>query len=133
METAEKEFFRTKFKKQNAELVISTEGFIPNNMEEQYKKEMIEWLKKLKNFRTDEELVSILTESDRRYTWKHIDDFDEELNRNLKNLPEIQLFKITFIIQIVLKDVRLSCHSRISLICKPLAILKCVTYFNSVK
>ena len=31
METAEKEFFRTKFKKQNAELVISTEGFIWKN------------------------------------------------------------------------------------------------------
>lgn len=80
METAEKEFFRTKFKKQNAELVISTEGFIPSNMEEQHEKEMTEWFKKLKNFETDEELVSILTESDRRYTWKYIDDFDEELN-----------------------------------------------------
>lgn len=80
METVEKEFFRTKFKKQNAELVISTEGFIPSNMEEQYEKEMTEWLKKLKSFETDEELVSILTESDRRYTWKYIDDFDEELN-----------------------------------------------------
>ena len=80
METAEKEFFRTKFKKQNAELVISAEGFIPSNMEEQYKKEMTEWLKKLKNFRTDEELVSILIENDRRYTWKYIDDFDEGLN-----------------------------------------------------
>ena len=80
METVEKEFFRTKFKKQNAELVISTEGFIPSNMEEQYEKEMTEWFKKLKNFETDEELVSILTESDRRYTWKYIDDFDEELN-----------------------------------------------------
>lgn len=80
METVEKEFFRTKFKKQNAELVISTEGFIPSNMEEKYEKEMTEWFKKLKNFETDEELVSILTESDRRYTWKYIDDFDEELN-----------------------------------------------------
>lgn len=80
METVEKEFFRTKFKKQNAELVISTEGFIPSNMEEQHEKEMTEWLKKLKDFETDEELVSILTESDRRYTWKYIDDFDEELN-----------------------------------------------------
>lgn len=80
METAEKEFFRTKFKKQNAELVISAEGFVPSNMEEQYEKEMTEWLKKLKNFETDEELVSILAESDRRYTWKYIDDFDEELN-----------------------------------------------------
>ena len=80
METVEKEFFRTKFKKQNAELVISTEGFIPSNMEEQYEKEMTEWLKKLKDFETDEELASILTESDRRYTWKYIDDFDEELN-----------------------------------------------------
>ena len=80
METSEKEFFRTKFKKQNAELVISAEGFIPSNMEEQYKKEMTEWLKKLKGFETDEELISILTESDRRYTWKYIDDFDEELN-----------------------------------------------------
>ena len=80
METAEKEFFRTKFKKQNAELVISTEGFIPSNMEEQCEKEMTEWLKKLKEFETDEELASILTESDRRYTWKYIDDFDEELN-----------------------------------------------------
>ena len=80
METVEKEFFRTKFKKQNAKLVISTEGFIPSNMEEQYEKEMTEWLKKLKSFETDEELVSILTESDRRYTWKYIDDFDEELN-----------------------------------------------------
>lgn len=79
MKTAEKEFFRTKFKKQNAELVISTEGFIPNNMEE-YEKEMTEWLKKLKNFETDEELASILTESDRRYTWKYIDDFNEESN-----------------------------------------------------
>lgn len=80
METVEKEFFRTKFKKQNAELVISTEGFIPSNMEEQHEKEMTEWLKKLKDFETDEELVSILTESDRRYTWKYIDDFDKELN-----------------------------------------------------
>lgn len=80
METVEKEFFRTKFKKQNAELVISTEGFIPSNMEEQHEKEMTEWLKKLKSFETDEELVSILAESDRRYTWKYIDDFDEELN-----------------------------------------------------
>lgn len=80
METSEKEFFRTKFKKQNAELTISTEGFIPSNMEEQYEKEMTEWLKKLKGFETDEELISILTESDRRYTWKYIDDFDEELN-----------------------------------------------------
>lgn len=80
METVEKEFFRTKFKKQNAELLISTEGFIPSNMEEQYEKEMTEWLKKLKDFETDEELASILTESDRRYTWKYIDDFDEELN-----------------------------------------------------
>ena len=79
-ETAEKEFFRTKFKKQNAELVISTEGFIPSNMEEQYEKEMTEWLKKLKSFETDEELASTLTESDRRYTWKYIDDFGEELN-----------------------------------------------------
>lgn len=80
METSEKEFFRTKFKKQNAELVISAEGFIPSNMEEQYEKETAEWLKKLKGFETDEELISILTESDRRYTWKYIDDFNEELN-----------------------------------------------------
>lgn len=97
METSEKEFFTTKFKKQNAELTISTEGFIPSNMEEQYEKEMTEWLKKLKGFETDEELISILTESDRRYTWKYIDDFDEELNPFLLTTTKMIGKKVAYI------------------------------------
>lgn len=97
METVEKEFFRTKFKKQNAELVISTEGFIPNNMEEQYEKEMTEWIKKLKSFETDEELASILTEGDRRFTWKYIDDFDEELNSFLLATAKMIGKKVVYI------------------------------------
>lgn len=53
------------------------------------------------------------------------DESTLKYNRNLKT--QSKLFKIIFIIHIVLKDIRLSQHFRISLICKSLSILKCVT------